>query len=88
VLRREWGKDICHTGAQGQGAHYLLYDWSFAARAAAELPRSERQRWRRELLSDLLAVRDAEGAYADMPSLGRAYGTAMALAAFDALAEP
>ena len=87
VLRREWGKDICHTGAQGQGAHYLLYDWCFAARAAAELPRSERKRWRRELLADLLAVRDAEGAYADMPSLGRAYGTAMALAAFDALAE-
>jgi tetratricopeptide (TPR) repeat protein len=88
VFRREWGKELCHTGAQGQGAHYLLYDWSFAASAAALLPRSERSRWRRELLSDLLAVRDAEGAYADMPSLGRAYGTAMALSAFEALSAP
>jgi hypothetical protein len=64
-----------------------MYDWSFASAAAAQLPRSERARWRKTLLSDLLAVRDAEGAYADMPSLGRAYGTAMALAAFDALGE-
>ena len=47
---------------------------------------SERSRWRKALLADLLAVRDAEGAYADMPSLGRAYGTAMALVAYDALA--
>lgn len=86
-FRSEWGKDLCHTGAQGQGAHYLLYDWSFASAAAAQLPRSERTRWRQLLLTDLLAVRDAEGAYADMPSLGRAYGTAMALAALDALAK-
>ena len=86
TLRREWGKDLCHTGEQGQGAHYLLYDWSFAALATTQLPRRERSRWRQALLDDLLAARDAEGAYADMPSLGRAYGTAMALAAFDALA--
>jgi hypothetical protein len=85
AFRREWGKDLCHTGEQGQGAHYLLYDWAFAAAAAAELPASERTRWRRELLGDVLAARDAQGAYADMPSLGRAYGTAMALAAFAAL---
>jgi tetratricopeptide (TPR) repeat protein len=87
AFRREWGKDLCHTGEQGEGAHYLLYDWAFAAAAAAELPGSERARWRRELLGDVLAARDAQGAYADMPSLGRAYGTAMALAAFGALDE-
>jgi hypothetical protein len=32
------------------------------------------------------AARDAEGGYADMPSLGRAYGTAMALTALRQLA--
>jgi len=85
ALRHEWGKDICHTGPQGQGAHYLFYDWAFAAQAVAELPPSDRARWRKSLLADLLAVRDADGAYADMPSLGRAYGTAMALVAFRAL---
>jgi hypothetical protein len=81
TLAREWGKDICHTGEQGQGAHYLFYDWAFAAASVRELPPSERGRWRKPLLTDILAVRDAEGGFADMPSLGRAYGTAMALMA-------
>ncbi len=85
ALARERGKDLCHTGPEGQGAHYLFYDWAFAAAAVAELPASERARHRRPLLQDVLEARDAEGAYADMPSLGRAYGTAMALAALRAL---
>jgi hypothetical protein len=85
ALRREWGKDVCHTGPEGQGAHYLFYDWAFAAAAVAELPPSDRAPWRKSLLQDILAQRDAEGAYVDMPALGRAYGTAMALAAFRAL---
>jgi hypothetical protein len=85
VLAREWGKDVCHTGQQGQGAHYLFYDWAFAAAAVAELPAADRGRWRKPLLSDILAVHDAEGGFADMPSLGRAYGTAMALMALRAL---
>jgi len=85
ALAREFGKDLCHTGPQGQGAHYLLYDWAFAAQAAAALPAGERARWRRALLGDVLAQRDAQGAYVDMPSLGRAYGSAMALVALDAL---
>jgi len=86
VLRHEWGKDICHTGPEGQGAHYLFYDWAFAAAAVAELPPTDRARWRKPLLEDVLAQRDAEGGYADMPSLGRAYGTAMALMALRQLA--
>ena len=81
TLAREWGKDVCHTGKEGQGAHYLFYDWAFAAAAVRELPGSERSRWRKPLLTDILAVHDAEGGFADMPSLGRAYGTAMALMA-------
>ena len=87
ALKHEWGKDTCHTGPEGQGAHYLLFDWAFAAEAVGELPHSRQATYRRALLQDLLDVRDAQGAYADMPSLGRAYGTAMALAAFGSLAE-
>jgi len=85
ALKREWGKETCHTGPEGQGAHYLFFDWAFAAEAVAQLPRNRQQRFRRALLQDILDVRDADGAYADMPSLGRAYGTAMALAAFQSL---
>ncbi len=87
ALKREWGKDTCHTGPEGQGAHYLLFDWAFAAQAVAQLPRHHQQSFRRALLQDILDVRDAEGAYADMPALGRAYGTAMALAAFQSLGD-
>ncbi len=79
------GKDTCHTGPEGQGAHYLFFDWAFAADAVAQLPHNRQQSYRRAVLQDILDVRDADGAYGDMPALGRAYGTAMALAAFQSL---
>jgi hypothetical protein len=34
----EWHKELCHTGPQGQGAHYLFYDYVFASAALRELP--------------------------------------------------
>jgi hypothetical protein len=77
-FRAEWGKALCHTGPEGFGAHYLFYDYLFAARALRELPRDDRQRFRGPLLADVLAARLADGSFLDFPGLGRPYSTAMA----------
>ena len=53
----------------------------------SELDATERKRFRAVLLEDLLAQRLADGSFQDLPGLGRAYGTAAALLALDALAE-
>ncbi|MCC6409722.1 MAG: hypothetical protein IT453_21385 [Planctomycetes bacterium] len=90
VYAPEWGKALCHTSPTGFGAHYLLYDYAFACVALglpSELDATERKRFRAVLLEDLLAQRLADGSFQDLPGLGRAYGTAAALLALDALAE-
>jgi hypothetical protein len=84
-LRKEWHKELCHTGPEGQGSHYLFYDYRFAAEAARELPREERAPFRDAILRDVLAARFSDGSFDDMPGLGRAYGTAMALFTMRAL---
>jgi tetratricopeptide (TPR) repeat protein len=76
-----WGKELCHTGPQGQGAHYLFFDYAFAASAIAELPVNERRAARALLLRDVLDHRLEDGSFLDLPALGRAYGTGMALMA-------
>jgi hypothetical protein len=81
ALIRVWGKELCHTGPQGQGAHYLFFDYAFASRALAELPLAERRAVRALLLEDVLDHRLEDGSFLDLPALGRAYGTAMALIA-------
>ena len=85
ALTRVWGKELCHTGPQGQGAHYLFFDYAFAATAVAELPVNERRATRALLLHDVLDHRLEDGSFLDLPALGRAYGTAMAVIAFDEL---
>jgi hypothetical protein len=87
VFRPEWRKALCHTSPTGFGAHYLLYDYAFAAVALAEVPAADRKRPRAALLEDLLAQRESDGSFEDLPGLGRAWGTAAALLALDALAE-
>src|SRR5260221_2572615 len=74
----EWGKELCHTSPEGFGAHYLFYDYLFAAKAARELPREARERFRGPLLADILGSRLADGSFCDLPGLGRPYATAMA----------
>ncbi len=81
----EWGKTLCHTGPEGFGAHYLFYDYLFAARATLELPREQRARFRGPILADVLAARRADGSFLDFPGLGRPYSTAMAALALRAL---
>jgi tetratricopeptide (TPR) repeat protein len=79
AFRKEWHKALCHTAPEGFGSHYLFFDYLFAARAARVLPKSERERARLAILEDVLGERFADGSFEDIPLLGRAYGTAMAL---------
>ena len=81
----EQGKVVMHAGPHGQGCHYLLFDYAHAALAHERLDAGARSRTK--LLELVLACRQPDGSFLDTPILGRAYGTAMALTALDALAE-
>jgi hypothetical protein len=82
-LAAEKGKTLMHCGAQGQGCHYVLFDYAWAATAAGELPRNREVEVR--LTELVLDCRQKDGSFLDTPVNGRAYGTAMALIALDAL---
>lgn len=84
-LRAEVGKDLCHTGPLAQASYYFLYDHLFAAEAVQALPEAEREPHRTALREALLSTRLDDGSFQDMPSLGRAYGSAMALNTLEAL---
>jgi hypothetical protein len=81
----ELGKTLMHTGPDGQGSHYLMFDYANAAFAVAALPGSRRTRYRKAVLSEVLRAHTEEGAFLDTVLNGRAYGSAMALLALDAL---
>lgn len=78
-LAAEAGKALMHSGDDGQGCHYILFDYSTIAEAIALLPREQQGQYRTALLRRLLDVRTADGGYLDSPFLGRAYGAGMAL---------
>ncbi len=80
----EQGKTLMHAGPQGQGCHYLFFDYAHAAYVHAALPAEGRSRVR--LLDIVLDCRQPDGSFVDTPILGRAYGTAMALLALESLA--
>lgn len=84
---REKGKALMHAGIDGQGSHYLMFDYAFAAEAAALLPAASRARFREALLDQVLDARTADGSYLDNPMIGPHYATAMALLAFAQLAD-
>ncbi len=86
-LRKELGKSLMHAGPEGQGSHYLLFDYALAARALGELSGKERSGYRKALLEDVLAARRVDGSFADCPILGRPVGAAMALLALERLKE-
>jgi hypothetical protein len=79
---KEHGKALMHAGPEGQGVHYLMFDYAFAARAVSRLPGKDQARYRRILLEQILGARGADGGYLDFPMMGAHYGTAMALQAF------
>jgi hypothetical protein len=84
-LSRQRGKALMHTGRHGQGSHYLMFDYAFAAAAIKELPEKERDKYRDTLLEIVLNARTEEGSFLDSPLLGHCYGTAMALLTFQYL---
>lgn len=87
VYGRQQGRTLMHCGAEGEGSHYLMFDYAFAAAALAELPESPPARWRVPLLDLILAARTDAGSFVDNPILGDHVGTALALEAFHALCE-
>lgn len=84
-FKAEWHKTLCHTSPTGFGAHYIAFDYLHAARAVHELDAADRAPLRAALIDDLLASRFEDGSFEDLPGLGRAYATAMALETLRAL---
>ncbi|MEK7469909.1 MAG: hypothetical protein AAB074_21280 [Planctomycetota bacterium] len=80
-VRRERGKGLSHTGPEGTASYYLIFGYAFAAEAVRELPEKERAKYREALAEDLLKTVLEDGAFCDSPSVGRHYGTGMALRA-------
>lgn len=85
TLAKERGKALMHAGAEGQGCHYVLYDYATAAQAIAELPEEERLPCRERLLELVLETRRLGGSFLDAPILGTTSSTALALLAVRAL---
>ena len=71
-------KTLMHCGPEGQGSHYLMFDYATATAAYESLP-GKKERYRKMLLSQILAARTDAGSYLDNPLLGDHYGTAMGL---------
>jgi hypothetical protein len=82
---KQKGKSLMHAGLDGQGSHYLMFDYAFAAAAIHALPAAERARYRDALLGQILDARGEDGSYIDNPIIGRHYATGMALIAFQHL---
>lgn len=79
VLHR---KTLMHTGPDGQGSHYLMFDYAYAAAAIGQLSAKEKRRYKWPLVEQILGARSADGSYIDNPINGPHYATAMALIAF------
>lgn len=90
ALAGQLGKALMHAGADGQGCHYVLFDYAFAAAAWKALaappgdgpqanPRPDGARTM--VLDLLLAARRKGGGFEDTTINGRAFGTAAALQA-------
>ncbi len=84
-LAKERGKALMHCGPEGQGCHYVLFDYALAAQALAELPADERGPLRERMLALLQGTRRSDGSFLDAPVLGPTSGTALALSALRAL---
>ena len=84
-------KALMHAGLQTQGSHYLLYDYSTSAetlrslKEAGELPKKLEARWRRTLLREVEACRNADGSYVDNPLIGVHGATGLAILALSDL---
>lgn len=82
---RERGKHLMHAGVNGQGSHYLLFDYATAAWTVAALPADERAPYVAPLLEMVLSSRTTAGSFVDNPIIGAPSSTSLALLAFAAL---
>ena len=85
LYSRERGKSLMHAAPGGQGSHYLMFDYNWAAAAAASLPEDRKKFYRNRLLELILSSRSEQGSYLDNPINGWHYGTGMALEAINLL---
>jgi len=84
---REKGKTVMHGGVEGQGSHYLMFDYAWAAAACAALGKADREPYARAVREQVLDARLESGGYLDNPLLGDRFGAAMGLAALRLLAD-
>lgn len=82
---RETGKSLMHAAPGGQGSHYLLFDYAWAAEACGELPEGDRAMYQTRLRELVLRTHRRGGAFLDNPINGVHYGAAMALEAINLL---
>lgn len=87
VLEDQRGKDLCHTGPDGQASYYFAFDHAYAAQAVAALPEAERASFAGPIRRGILAARTTDGSFVDMPGLGRPYATGMLLEGLAALGD-
>ncbi len=85
ALSAELGKALMHAGPDGQGCHYLFYDYLMASRTIACLPGRQVRKQRALTLELVLAARLEDGSFQDTPLNGRVYSTAVALLTLNAL---
>ena len=83
---KEKGKSVMHGGTEGQGSHYLMFDYAWAAAAAMALGEADREPFVRALREQVLDARLANGGYLDNPLLGDRFGAAMGLWSLQQLA--
>ncbi len=76
---RAFHKALCHTEPEGFGAHYLMYDYWLALVATRELDAKESASARTQILAAMGKHRFADGSFEDLPGIGRAAATALAL---------
>ena len=85
LYSRERGKSLMHAAPGGQGSHYLMFDYSWAAAATAALSPNAQADYRQPLLQLILTSRSEQGCFLDNPINGWHYGTGMALDALNTL---
>lgn len=85
ILEAQRGKSLMHAGPDGEGCHYVLFDFAGAAAALAELEVEKRERVRDVLLDSILAMRTEDGAFLDYAMIGADYGAGMARIAMGSL---
>lgn len=78
IYARESGKVVMHGGPGGEGSHYLLFDYLYAAEALLALPADERAPYRAAVLDQLETARAGADRYIDNPITTDRYATAMA----------